>query len=88
MSERLLTYHDLTLKLNLTRTTLWGLVKRGEFPQPIKIARCVRFRESDVDRWIADQAAAQTGAQAREDGSGATNGGADDGNPAGAAAGA
>ena len=69
MPEKLLlSYHDLTIRLNLSRTALWGLVRRGEFPAPIKIGRSVRFRESDVTEWIAAQApvsetAAQTASQ-------------------------
>ena len=56
MSEQLLTVASVLERLAISRTTLWALETRGGFPPRIKLGRSVRFRASDVDRWIAAQA--------------------------------
>ena len=53
MPETLLTYADVTARTKLTRTHIWRMAKRGEFPAPIRIGRVPRWREADVDAWIA-----------------------------------
>lgn len=40
-----------------SESTLWREVKRGSFPQPIRIsARRVAWRSSDVEEWIERKA--------------------------------
>ncbi|MFK7875856.1 MAG: helix-turn-helix transcriptional regulator [Paracoccaceae bacterium] len=40
----------------LSRSTLYDWMKRGEFPQPIKLgARLVAWRESDVIAWLENR---------------------------------
>ncbi|MCY4085515.1 MAG: AlpA family phage regulatory protein [Actinomycetia bacterium] len=40
----------------LSKTTVWRLTKRGGFPQPVKLsARCVGWRASKVEAWLADR---------------------------------
>ena len=53
MGKPLLTYREVASRLNCCRQTVWKLVKRGEFPEPLKIGRARRWREADVDAWIA-----------------------------------
>ena len=59
MSERLITYAELGRRISLSRVKIWELVRDGEFPQPIKIGRAVRFVESDIDAWIASRVSPQ-----------------------------
>lgn len=36
------------------RSTLWRMVKAGKFPRPLRLTpRCIGWRESVVDEWIA-----------------------------------
>ena len=45
-------------KTGLSRSTIYALVTRGEFPQQIKLSpRTMGFLESEVDQWLADKAA-------------------------------
>ena len=40
----------------LSDTRLWQLRKDGLFPQPVRVsAHRIAFRESDIDRWIAER---------------------------------
>lgn len=48
----LLTYKQLSERLNIKTTTLYSLVARGEIPH-IRIAkRIVRFDPETIDQWI------------------------------------
>lgn len=49
---RLLTKEDLCKLLQVNRTAIDSRVRRGIFPQPIKIGKCVRWREDIITRWI------------------------------------
>jgi len=51
--KEFLTIGELSKYLNLKRSTLYGLVESGELPH-YKIGRLIRFRKSDVDRWMED----------------------------------
>ncbi|MDD5271495.1 MAG: AlpA family transcriptional regulator [Methylovulum sp.] len=44
-------------KTELSRSTIDNLLKKGEFPQPIKLSsRTIGFIESEIDQWLADKA--------------------------------
>jgi len=46
-------------KTGLSRSTIYALVNRGEFPQQIHLSpRTMGFLEHEVDAWIADRVAA------------------------------
>ena len=48
---------DLTgIKAN---STLYDMIRRGDFPPPVKLGRSSAWRESEVRQWIADRPAAQ-----------------------------
>ncbi len=69
--ERLLTYDEVGRRLGLGRTALWALVRDGKFPEPLRIGRARRWRECDVDRWIADLASEKARDKGGEDGAAA-----------------
>lgn len=39
-------------KVSLSRTTIYRLIKTGDFPTPVKILGSSRWKESDLDRWM------------------------------------
>jgi prophage regulatory protein len=47
-------------KTGLTRTRLYVLIAKNEFPQPVKLipnGRAIAFPEEEVDAWIAGRIA-------------------------------
>ena len=45
--------------IRLSRTSLWRMVKAGDFPAPIRLsARAVGWRVGDVQRWLESRPAA------------------------------
>ncbi len=53
MAERILRRPEVEARTGLSRSTIYDWMKRGEFPQPIKLgARLVAWRESDVNAWL------------------------------------
>lgn len=53
MIERLLRRPVVEARTGLSRSTLYDWMKRGDFPQPVKLgARIVAWRESDVTAWL------------------------------------
>ncbi|MGP6089857.1 helix-turn-helix transcriptional regulator [Antarctobacter jejuensis] len=50
---RLLRRREVEAFTGLSRSTLYDWMKRGEFPQPVKLgARLVAWRESDIREWL------------------------------------
>ena len=49
--RRLLTYDEAGEYLAVGRTTMYGLVSRGEVPA-VKIGRCTRLRPEDLEDYI------------------------------------
>ncbi|SDR51157.1 transcriptional regulator, AlpA family [Paraburkholderia fungorum] len=59
VSERLLRMPEVAQRVGLSNSTIYLKVAQGQFPRPIKVgATAVRWRESEVDQWIADCIAA------------------------------
>ena len=53
MADKLLRRPDVEARTGLSRSTLYDWMKRGDFPQPVKLgARMVAWRESDVTAWL------------------------------------
>ncbi len=47
-------------RVGLARSTLYGLIREGQFPAPVKIgARAVAWNSADIDAWIAGKLAAK-----------------------------
>jgi len=46
-------------------STIWGWVKRGEFPKPIKLsANCTAWDSADIEAWAQSRKAASKGGAA------------------------
>ncbi|MET4127174.1 AlpA family transcriptional regulator [Roseovarius sp. MBR-6] len=53
MAEKLLRRPEVENVTGLSRSTLYDWMKRGEFPQPVKLGtRLVAWRESDIAAWL------------------------------------
>ncbi|SMC67589.1 helix-turn-helix transcriptional regulator [Primorskyibacter flagellatus] len=53
MAEKLIRRPEVEARTGLSRSTIYDWMKRGEFPQPVKLgARLVAWRESDVTAWL------------------------------------
>lgn len=50
--NNLLSIKQLIQKLGMSRSTIYALIKRNDFPQPIKIGRLARWIESEIDDYI------------------------------------
>lgn len=54
MTETFLRRPAVEARTGLSRSTLYALMSRGEFPRPVRIARrAVAWRESDLAAWQA-----------------------------------
>lgn len=54
--DRLLTRHEVEARCRIARTTLYEMMRAGQFPCPIRIgARAVRWPQSGIESWIADR---------------------------------
>lgn len=53
-NDKLLTFSDVQGKTRLSRKAIYGAIKAGAFPAPCKFGRRSLWRESEIDRWIAE----------------------------------
>ncbi len=54
--ERLLRLPEVAERVGLRRTAIYDRVARDTFPSPVHVTpRAVRWRESDIDAWIAER---------------------------------
>jgi prophage regulatory protein len=61
--ENIIRIPQTSIKTGLSRSTIYDLLKRGEFPKQIKLSpRTVGFLESEVDAWLEAKAAERKGA--------------------------
>jgi len=51
--DRLLRLKEVARKAGMGRSTIYRKMDQGSFPKPVRIDAMVRWRESDVDAWIA-----------------------------------
>jgi predicted DNA-binding transcriptional regulator AlpA len=64
MADRLLDIAELANRLKIPEKTIRNKLCEGTWPiRPLRIGRAVRWRESDVDRVIADLAAQSDSAE-------------------------
>lgn len=54
----LLTFTETAEHLRVDRSTVYRLVAEGRLPAPIRVGHSPRFRRSDIEAYIADQARA------------------------------
>ena len=53
MLENVLRRDEVEKTTGLSRSTIYELMRRGEFPRPIKLsARAVGWLSSDIDGWL------------------------------------
>ena len=46
--------------VKLSRSTIYLMIKRGEFPAPVRLGRrAVAWRVSDIENWIASRESGQ-----------------------------
>ncbi len=51
--EQLLNVREMATRLGVSTRQVWKLASSGRLPAPIRLGRSVRWRESDLDRFIA-----------------------------------
>lgn len=52
--EVLLRHKEVLARVRVSKVTLWRMRADGAFPEPVKVSqRSVRWRQSDVDAWMA-----------------------------------
>ena len=57
--ENLLDRKKVEIKTTLSRSSIYDMIARGEFPKPVKISgRRVAWLESSVDAWIQSRTVA------------------------------
>lgn len=54
--QRMIDVREVATILSVSTRTVWRLISRGEIPQPIRFGRNVRWRQIDIESWIASQA--------------------------------
>jgi len=52
VAPELLRVEQVAMMTELGTRTIWALVAKGEFPNPLRIGQSRRWRRSDVMRWI------------------------------------
>lgn len=45
---------DLVGRISLGERTLWRMVSKHRFPEPVRVGRRRLWRDADVQRWIAN----------------------------------
>ena len=54
--DRLLRREEVESRCGIARTTIYRLMRSGEFPEPIKVGpRAVRWPASEIEAWLADR---------------------------------
>jgi prophage regulatory protein len=64
--SRILRWSQVRGRVGLSKSTLFDMARKGEFPKPFRLGAgtAVGFLETDIDQWIAAQARARDAAQA------------------------
>lgn len=53
MAEKLIRRPEVEARIGLSRSTIYDWMKRGDFPQPVKLGeRLVAWKESDITAWM------------------------------------
>lgn len=52
--KQLLTVQDVAQMLQLSVRKIWEMRDCGHLPSPVRFGRSVRWRQSDIEAWIAD----------------------------------
>ena len=61
MDDRLLKSRQVEEITGLSRSSIYRLMPRGEFPQRVRVGRkAVRWRESDITAWVESRPEARS----------------------------
>lgn len=53
MGNRILRMKDVVQVTRLSKATIYGAIKRGDFPAPVKLGpRAVGWTAESIDRWV------------------------------------
>lgn len=56
MTDKLLRIAEVMERTALSRSYIYRLIQRGEFPAQLELgAKCSRWMESDIAKWIASR---------------------------------
>lgn len=66
--ESLLTVPQVAKLIGLAPRTVWKMIAEGRIPEPIRVGRYVRFKASEVDRWIKTGCPNREALESRVDG--------------------
>ena len=50
--EALLRQRDLMEIMNVSRATLWRILRHQNFPKPVVLMGCKRWRREDFESWL------------------------------------
>ena len=65
-SLELLRESDLRNRLKLSHSTIWRLLRAGQFPSPVRVSQRLKaWRLVDIERWITTRAGLDRGQTAR-----------------------
>ncbi|PZR90327.1 MAG: transcriptional regulator [Stutzerimonas stutzeri] len=57
MTRRYLRLKDLLERVPLSRPTIYRLVKKRDFPQPVKLGAASVWIESEIEQWVSNKMA-------------------------------
>ena len=58
--DRLLTLQEVMDKCRLCRSTIYRLMRKGRFPEPIRVGlRAVRWKESEIEEYLSNRPRAE-----------------------------
>ena len=56
MNDRLMRREEVETRCGIARTTIYRLMRCGQFPEPIKVgARAVRWSSTEIEAWLASR---------------------------------
>ena len=51
----MLTIQEVAKVLAVSVMTIYRMMRRGEFPRPLKIGKCSRWKRETVDAWLNEK---------------------------------
>ncbi|MGB8297226.1 MAG: AlpA family transcriptional regulator [Polyangia bacterium] len=66
-APRLLRLPDVLGRVGISRSSIYDLVQRGAFPQPVKLGtRCTAWVEGEIDGWVRARIAERVAPEATQ----------------------
>lgn len=61
MTQKLLRMNEVTKTVGLSRSTIYALCSKGQFPKQVQITeRTVGWLDTEIDEWVVRKATART----------------------------